>query len=377
VLARRVSPDRKPVERAAAFVRGSPRCPADQILSLQRTIGNAAVARMLTRDGPHRPAPPRRRDRGLQRAPKRAPTLKPEPGERDEAIKGKLSLVEKVPRREWLITGFPIGGSEISESEARGFVAAIVRSLQQGQMIYATGQDPLEVLGYSDAFGGEHYDNDNLRKNRARHFCEAAEAYFGESTKSYKNLLSSCEAAPAGDYVEQNTTRAGRAQNRSILIRRAAPKPQPTGTAQPTSYDAKYGPSEEHCRAYTSAEVRTLLGPVYANNAHCSCMITPDDPINNCVRDCLQKKMWQLIASALADRRRDDPPLDLTLACAQIWKHHRDCYAGCGCTHSFVDFPAFDAVCNIALPCAADSAAINVLNRCMPPKKDDVYQPVK
>ena len=294
MLAQRLSPDREPVEHAAVFARSSPRCAADQILRLQRTIGNAAVARMLTRDTPRRPAPPRRRDRGLQRAPKRAPTLKPEPGEREAAVKGKLRLIEKVPRREWLITGFPIAGSEISESEARGFVADIVKSLQQGHFVYAIGQDPLEVLGYSDAFSGEHYDDDTLRKNRARHFCEAAEAYFGESTKSYKRLLGSCEAAPAGEYLEQNTTREGRAQNRSILIRRVAPKPEPAETDQPPSFDATYGPSEEHCRAYTSAEVRTVLGPVYANNAHCSCMVTPDDPHNNCVRDCLQKKMWQL-----------------------------------------------------------------------------------
>jgi hypothetical protein len=361
------------VKRDPVFARGSLRCPADQILSLQRTIGNAAVARMLARDAPHRPAPPHRHDRRLQRA----PTLVPERGEREAAAKGTLRLVEKVPRREWLITGFPIAGSEISETEARGFVADIVRSLGQGHVVYATGQDPLEVLGYSDAFGGDHYDNLTLRKDRARHFCEAAEAYFGESTKSYKNLLSSCEAAPAGEYVEQNTTREGRAQNRSILIRRVAPKPQPPDTDQPSPYDANYEPSEEHCRAYTSAEVRTTLGSVYANNAHCSCMVTPDDPHNNCVRDCLQKKMWQLIASALADRKRGDPPLDLTLACTQIWKHHRDCYADCGCTHTFVDFPAFDAVCNIALPCAADSAAINIMNRCMPEAKGDKYQPVK
>jgi len=379
VLAQRLSPDREPVEREAVLVHGSPRCPADQILSLQRTIGNAAVARMLTRGTPHRLASPRRRDRGLQRAPKKAPTLKPERGEREDAAKGKLRLVEKVPRREWLITGFPIGGSDISEDEARGFIAQIVRSLQQGRVVYVTGQDPLEVLGYSDAFGGERYDNDALRKKRARHFCEAAEAYFGESTKSYKNLLSSCEAAPAGEYVEENTTRQGRAQNRSILIRRVDPKPQPAekDKDKPASYDAKYGPSEEHCRAYKSAEARTILGPIYTSNAHCSCMVTPDDPQNNCVRDCLQKNMWKLLASAVADRQRGDPPLDKTLACLQIWKHHRDCYAGCGCAHTFVDFLAFDAVCNIALPCTLDSAAINLMNRCMPATKDTKYQPVK
>ena len=354
------------MERRALSLRGSRGCPADHILRLQRTAGNAAVTRMLC-------------ERGLQRAPKTKPELKPERGEREEAAKGKLRLIEKEPRREWLITGFPIGGSDITEDEARGFVAEIVKSLQQGHMIYVTGQDPLEVIGYSDAFTGEGYDDSALRKDRARHFCEAAKGYFGESTKSYKNLLSSCEAAPAGEYVEENTTRQGRAQNRSILIRRAAPKPQPVdkGTDKPTSYDEKYGPSEDHCRHYLSSDVRTVLGRVYSTNAHCSCMVTPDDPHNNCVRDCLKQKMWQLIASALADRRRGDPPMDKTIACAHIWKHHRDCYAGCGCDHTFVDFPAFDAVCNIELPCTLDSAAINLMNRCMTAKKDDKYQPTK
>jgi hypothetical protein len=32
---------------------------------------------------------------------------------------------------------------------------------------------------------------------------------------------------------------------------------------------------------------------------------------------------------------------------------------------------AFDAVPNIALPCAVDSAAINLLNRCMPATRND------
>ena len=59
------------------------------------------------------------------------------------------------------------------------------------------------------------------------------------------------------------------------------------------------------------------------------------------------------------------------LACLQIWQHHRACYHDCGCTRQFIDFPLFDLVCNIALPCAVDSAAINLFNRCMPATEKD------
>lgn len=315
----------------------------------------------------------------LQRKPKSgkdSPTTEDCPpmerGEREEAAKAQLRLVERIPQQEWLIYGFPIGGSEISGAEAGGFISHIDRSLMQGHSVYMTGQYPLEVLGFSDCFAGPQVDNHVLRQIRAANFCAGVKDHYVSTPKAYPALIRSCEPAPADQYVGSNATRAERAQNRSILIRRVAAKVQFQGFP----YDPKFGPSEAHCAAYSTDLARHILGPVYTNNAHCSCLVTPDEPHNNCVRDCLQDKMWTLLAAASRGRKPNDPPMDINIACPIIWKHHRDCYHDCGCASEFIDYLAFDAVCNIALPCAADSAAINLLNRCMPATKNDKYLPV-
>ena len=299
------------------------------------------------------------------------------PGEREEAAKAQLRLVERIPQQEWLIYGFPIGGSEISGAEAGGFISDIVKSLMQGQYVYVTGQDPLEVLGFSDCFAGPQVDNHVLRQIRAANFCAGVKDRYASTPKTYPALIRSCEPAPADQYVGSNATRAERAQNRSILIRRVAAKVQFQEENQGFPYNPKFGPSEAHCAAYSTAQARDILGPVYPNNAHCSCLVTPDEPHNNCVRHCLQDKMWTLLANASRGRKPNDPPMDINIACPLIWKHHRDCYHDCGCASEFIDYLAFDAVCNIALPCAADSAAINLLNRCMPATKNDKYLPVR
>ena len=294
--------------------------------------------------------------------------------EREDADKAQLRLVERIPQQEWLISGFPIGGSEISRAQAEGFISAIVRSLMQGHFVYMTGQDPLEVLGFSDCFGGQLWDNDVLRRLRAAKFCAAVKDVYAPTPKTYPALIRSCEAAPKDEYVGSNATPADRAQNRSVLVRRiAVAKAQFQEENQSFPYDPKYGPSEAHCAAYTAG--RNILGPVYSSNAHCSCLVTPDEPHNNCVRSCLQDKMWTMLANASRDRKPNDPPMDINTACPMIWKHHRDCYHDCGCASEFIDYLAFDAVCNIPLPCTIDSAAINVLNRCMPATENDKYIP--
>lgn len=352
------------------------------ILHLQRTIGNQALQRMLrARAGTAVAAAYERR---LQRKPsdgkdsaktQACPPI--ERGESAEAAKAPLRLVERIPQTEWLIYGFPIGGSEISAAQAGGFIADIVKSLMQGHLIYATGQDPLEVTGFSDCLAGPRVDNHALRHSRAAHFCAGVKDHYAATPKSYANLIRSCEAAPADQYVGPNATRADRAQNRSILIRRAAAQvPAQQDNKQSFPNNPKFGPSEAHCAAYTTGLARDALGPVYTKNAHCSCMVTPDEPHSNCVRDCLQDKMWNLLANAKRDRKPGDPPMDINFACPLIWKHHRDCYRDCGCASAFIGYPAFDAVCNIALPCAVDSAAINVLNWCMPPTKNAKHLPV-
>jgi len=316
----------------------------------------------------------------LQRQPKggispKTETCPPiEPGELEEAAKAQLRLVERIPQQEWLIYGFPIGGTDISGAEAGRFISEIVKSLMHGHFVYMTGQDPLDVLGYSDCFAGPHVDNRVLRQLRAANFCAGVKDHYAAYPKTQATLVHSCEPAPADQYVGPNTMRADRAQNRSILIRRvAAAQVQYQEGNEVFPYDPKFGPSEAHCAAYVSDFARPILGPVYTNNAHCSCLVTPDEPHNNCVRHCLQDKMWTLLANASPGRKPNDPPMDIDIACPIIWKHHRDCYHDCGCASEFIDYLAFYVVCNMALPCSVDSAAINLFNRCMPAAKSDKY----
>jgi hypothetical protein len=57
-----------------------------------------------------------------------------ERNEREEAAKAQLQLIERIPQQEWLIYGFPIGHTEVSEAEAGGFIAAIVHARhEEGQ----------------------------------------------------------------------------------------------------------------------------------------------------------------------------------------------------------------------------------------------------
>ncbi|MGH7511735.1 MAG: DUF4157 domain-containing protein [Gemmatimonadales bacterium] len=347
-------------------------------LSPAETAGEGAKEGGLRPFGVAEPGRLQRKPKGGKESPQTEACPPMERNEREEAAKAQLRLVERIPQQEWLIFGFPIGGSEISEAEAGKFISQIETSLMQGHFIYVAGQDPLEVLGFSDCFAGPRVDNAGLRQLRATKFCAGVQAHYASTPKTYPDLIRSCGAAPVDQYVASNATRADRAQNRSILIRRvAAAKPQFQEGNESFPYNPKFGPSEAHCAAYSTGLARDIFGRVYTNNAHCSCLVTPDEPHNNCVRHCLQDKMWSLLASEYRDRKPDDPPMDIDIACLIIWKHHRDCYHDCGCASAFIDYPAFYAVCNIALPCAVDSAAINLVNRCMPATKTDKYLPVR
>jgi Domain of unknown function (DUF4157) len=318
-----------------------------------------------------RPGRLQRQPLGGKDAPKTQACPPMERGEREESAKAQLRLVERIPQQEWLIYGFPIGGSEISGAEAGRFMSDIEKSLMRGHWAYMVGEDPLEVLGFSDCFAGPRVDNHALRQLRATRFCAGVKDHYADAPRSYALLIRSCGAAPADQYVGSNATRADRAQNRSILIRRVPTKPPEEYQGLP--YNPKFGPSEAHCAVYSTGMARDILGPVYPGNAHCSCLVTPDEPHNNCVRDCLQSKMWALLAYGRRDRKPNDPPMDIDIACLTIWKDHRDCYRDCGCASQFIDYLAFNQVCNIALPCAVDSAAINLFNRCMPATKNDKY----
>jgi len=312
-----------------------------------------------------------RQPKGGKSAPQAEACPPVERNEREEAAKAQLQMVERIRQTEWLIYGFPIGGSEISEAEAGGFISSIVRSLQQGSVVYVTGQDPLEVRGFSDCFAGQQVDNYAIRQLRAANFCAGVKDKFAATPKTYPALIRFCGPAPMSEYVGSNATKADRAQNRSVRIRRVPRTPVQFEEGKETfPYNPKYGPSAAHCAAYTTPQARDILGRVYTNNAHCSCMVTPDEPHNNCVRNCLQDKMWNLLANEIPGRKPGDPPMDINRSCPVIWKHHRECYHDCSCASEFIDYLAFDAVCNIALPCAIDSAAINLMNRCMPAPVD-------
>jgi hypothetical protein len=365
---------------AQAFTSGSDIVFGTANFAPSTPAGRQLLAHELTHVVQQRAAPSaarlQRKPKGGKDAPKTQDCPQVERGEKEEAAKAHLRLVERIPQQEWLIEGFPIGGTKISGAEAGKFITEIVNSLVRGHFIYITGQDPLEVLGFSDCFAGARVDNHLIRQTRAANFCAGVKDHFASAPKSYADLIRSCEPAPADQYVGSNATRTERAENRSILIRRVDTKAEFQKAHQGFPYNPEYGPSEALCAAYTTPMARDILGPVYTSNAHCSCLVTPDEPHNNCVRSCLQDKMWTLLANERRDRKPDDPPMDINMACLMIWQHHRDCYHDCGCASEFIGFPAFDAVCNIALPCAVDSAAINLLNRCMPATKTDKYLPV-
>jgi hypothetical protein len=239
-----------------------------------RGLHDIVAQRSHPLDGDHRALAPvgLRVSRGSQKgAQKAAPGPRIEPGEREEASKGHLRLVERIPRQEWLIYGFPIGSSEISRAEAGRFISEIEDRLSKGHFVYVVGQDPLEVLGFSDSFGGLRFDNQELRQSRAAKFCAGVKDHYADAPKSYARLIRSCGSAPPDQHVESNATRAGRAQNRGILIRRIAEKVEPPEEYHGLPYNPEYGPSEAHCAAYSTDYVRSILGQVYASNAHCSC----------------------------------------------------------------------------------------------------------
>ena len=364
---------------------------ARQLESLAYTVGNSIVFRS-GRYQPRTPAGRRllahelthvlqqgaaathaiQRKSGGKDSPKTADCPEIEPGELKDSAKAKLQMVETIPQQEWLIYGFPIGSSEISSAEAGQFISDIVKRLMQGHFIYVTGQDPLDVIGFSDCFSGPKVDNQFIRSGRAAKFCAGVKDKYAATPKTYPSLIHSCGPAPADQYINSNATRADRARNRSVLIRRLSPQVQ---YQQGFPYDPDYSPSAAHCAAYITPPASEILGPVYTRNAHCSCLVTPDEPHNNCVRSCLQDKMWTLLAKVYPGRSPTDPPLDIELVCPIIWQHHRDCYHDCGCASPFIAYPAFDAVCNIPLPCSVDSAAINLVNRCMPGTDRTKYLP--
>ena len=332
--------------------------PTNPLELLQRTIGNRAVQRML------RPQVVQRQAGDVQIHRKPAgdpdcPKLKPK-GEVEASIAAPYVLHELTPKKEWVIHDFGVGVSKIvpGKGDIELLVDKITWRLAQGHFVYVTGQDPVEVLGYADCHVDKKYPNDRLRKERAANFCATLKdmMYAGGSGKSYDNLISSCRAAPEGEYVATNATPEGRSQNRSVLIRVLPPAAKPQTQALP--YDEKYGPTDGNCLTYKASG--QFLNREYASNSYCACTHTPDEPHNNCVRKCLQTKLWEFLAANANDLRAGK-----IVWCPTIWKHHVDCYSECMCDNRFIAFEGFLPMCLEAFGCQAVGLSIALLNKCM------------
>lgn len=329
------------------------------------SAGRALLAHELTHvlQGGGAGGPLRRKPAPKEACPKR------EPGEVKASAGEPFKFLELKPKQEWLIYGFGVGSS--AADPAKGDVAEMIDRitwlLTQGHFFYVVGEDPVEVLGYSDCHVDKNNPNERLRGDRADEVCDAYKRkWLAEegSAAAYDRFITSCRPAPVNEYVTTNATKEGRAMNRGVLVRVVPKRAAPKTSAFP--YDETYGPTEANCLTYKATE--DFLSPVYANNAYCACTHTPDEPHNNCVRDCLQVKMWPFIAANAAALRSGKAP-DVTdfIWCAAIWKHHKDCYAECGCDNSFITFEGFLPVCQVKLTCPAIGLLIATLNNCMNP----------
>lgn len=284
-----------------------------------------------------------------------------DPGETRASAAAPYTLIELSPRQEWLIGGFGVGSSKIdpAKGDIADLMASIEWKLAQGHFFYVLGQDPVEVLGYSDCHVSKVTPNEQLRIERASNFCEAYKLRLFDrlgSHKTFNKFVSSCRAAPAGEYATSNATKEGRSQNRGVLIRVLPPSAKTPTSSFP--YDEKYGPTKGNCATYLATA--DFLNSVYAHNAFCACSNTPDEPHNNCVRKCLQSKLWPFLADNAEDLRSGR-----FIWCPTIWRHHRECYRECMCDRSFIDYVAFAPLCTIKMSCPATGISIALFNRCM------------
>jgi hypothetical protein len=289
--------------------------------------------------------------------------------EKDEVETSKRShfrLEELVPDKEWLIYGFAVGSSEMDPA-TKGHVfdvaRPIERSILDGRLlvIFPIEDKRLQVVSYSDC-GGNDNVNEALRAQRADNFCNAIRLD-DSFLNFFKHQILSCEAAPISEFVTSNATIEGRQRNRSVLIRVVSQEPR-----TPFPYSPTYAPNIANCATYLLAS--KFFNETYANNAFCACTHTPDEPHNNCVRKCLQVKMRQFLAangSELEEGR--------VIWCPSIWRHHRECYAECGCDNQFIDFPAFMLMCTETFPCTAVGMSIALLNKCINPTNQGSGQP--
>lgn len=166
-------------------------------------------------------------------------------------------------------------------------------------------------------------------------------------------------------------------RNVTLLLTQPAPTTTPTDKPKPTPSsvpDAEYGPSGVNCDRYRKRDVAEYLGGPYLGNAFTACVVTPNEPHNNRVRKCLQRKLSAYLDELKrqgAPKARDDFTLevgDRVLRCSDIWLHHVECYAESGCENTFIDFKFFFPLCDREFPLAVTAQAIKKFNPCMGPR---------
>jgi Domain of unknown function (DUF4157) len=277
-------------------------------------------------------------------------------GEVKASSSSKYKLKERIPGSEWLLYDFKVGSDnfESIKGDIQKIVQPIYYSIMKGRLlvIFPIKDKRLQVIGYSDCKGGKTI-NLSLRNNRAQNFCKAVKQGDGLVADFFKDQITSCQAAPSGTFIDENSTPKGRSRNRSVLIRVVAPKQSSSGLP----YDSKYEPNFANCIPYHLAT--KYFNKAYANNAYCACTHTPNDPHNNCVRKCLQEKMRMFLGQYAKDLQEGT-----FLWCHSIWKHHKECYRECHCDNSFIDYLVFRSMCNDPFPCKAVGLSIAVFNKC-------------
>ncbi len=136
-------------------------------------------------------------------------------------------------------------------------------------------------------------------------------------------------------------------------------------------YDPGYGPTLDHCQLYGSALSRRWLTRNLRHNLGCACLNTPNNPLNNCVRKCLQARLTAYLNSQSGPGPGIciDWPADVCLEprCDTIYSHHAECYKECGCGAPFIQKPFFTTMCGVYVPCNLVGLSIEYSNACRCP----------
>lgn len=117
-----------------------------------------------------------------------------------------------------LIADFLVNWRTPRESLKRdGLLQGWLRTM--GEVIRANPSTKIRILGFSDCVGNEK-NNNLLRRGRALRVLRLLNQMLGNGIQwnSFKSKIEFARAAPAGEYVSDNSTVEGRAQNRGVLI---------------------------------------------------------------------------------------------------------------------------------------------------------------